>query len=25
MPKNVGASYSLFRCLVTPRGTCTPG
>ena len=23
MPKNVGASYSLFRCLVPPRGTCT--
>ena len=25
MPKNVGASYPLFRCLVPPRGTCTPG
>ena len=24
MPKNVGASYPLFRCLVPPRGTCTP-
>ena len=25
MLKNVGASYPLFRCLVPPRGTCTPG
>jgi len=25
MPKNVGASYPLLRCLVPPRGTCTPG
>jgi len=23
--KNVGTSYPLFRCLVPPRGTCTPG
>jgi len=25
MPKNVGASYSLFRCLAPLRGTRTPG
>jgi len=24
MPKNVGASYPLLRCLVPPRGTYTP-
>jgi len=24
MPKNVGASYPLFRCLVPLRDTCTP-
>jgi len=25
MPKNVGASYPLFRCWLPLSGTCIPG